>query len=163
MEIQSQFFATCQRTRKPARIHQLGSTTPRKATARDSFMGNAPETTRTSSTRKENADMLADGLQGLMCPKRRKETTIGLIKPSKIGTWGIHLSLSLSLRDNWGTNIIYYGKIINVIWLQIFFSGFMSILPNVALSLNYLQHQGTWKKVCHFLSDPGPIIVYPCQ
>ena len=85
MEIQSQFSATCQRTRKPARIPQLGSTTTRKATARDSFMGNAPETTRTSSTRKESADMLVDGLQDLMCPKRRKETTIGLQKQSNIG------------------------------------------------------------------------------
>ena len=85
MEIQSQFFATCQRTRKPARIPQLGSTTPREATARDSYTGNAPETTRTNSTRKESADMLVDGLQDLMCPKRRKETTIGLQKQSNIG------------------------------------------------------------------------------
>ena len=48
-------------------------------------MGNAPETTRTSSSRKESADMLVDGLQDLMCPKRKEETTIGLQKRSNIG------------------------------------------------------------------------------
>merc|ERR1711928_241198 len=77
MEIQSQFFATCQRTRKPAPTPLPGSTTPRKAAAHDSFMGNAPETTRTSSTRGESAEMLVDRLQDLMC-QRKKETTIRL-------------------------------------------------------------------------------------
>ena len=47
----SHIVARCQRRGKPASIPQLGSSTPREATARDSDVGNAHEKTRVSSTR----------------------------------------------------------------------------------------------------------------
>ena len=79
MEIKSQLFAAKFRhIGESASIGESCSTST--ATAGDSFLGCAPDTSRTSSTRRESADMLVDGFPMTKgSPKRRNRVNRGVL------------------------------------------------------------------------------------